>query len=341
MQLNIISKNAVIIFISALTLFSCEKNNSSFSLTEDSSTPAGFSEGQTSKSASITPVWSKNSPAAIIDVQTIDLYDNSSCSGSFLFSIAVGGEIEQVSVTVNSSGTYSYKLNTKFKSGKNVESNCSPSIVVNLTPLPPVSTATTVVLVRCEGGGLVDLQGHAITNTGVTLSTAQTKFGTESCYFDGGSAYLDFGTSPDFNLGINDFTAEAWVYTVGMGSYIATCSRYGWGVQGFSLQDGYGIIGNQQLDAGGYVTPITVPQNQWVHVALERYNGTLTYYINGVSMGATTQPASDMYSQSLVMGRISIDQSSYYNNGYMEEMRISNGARYKGPFTPPSAPFTP
>jgi|JI10StandDraft_1071094.scaffolds.fasta_scaffold288761_1 streptogramin lyase len=160
MKSKIDFKYLSVVCILSLVLSSCSKESSFFSFSEDSSTPSGFSEGSSTASTQITPVWSKNSPSAAIDVQTIDLFNNGTCAGSFLFSIVASGEMEHMSITVSSSGTYSYKLTTKFKSGKNLESSCSPSIVVNLTPpTPPAPTFALFPISYVTGTGNFEFGG--------------------------------------------------------------------------------------------------------------------------------------------------------------------------------------
>ncbi len=61
--------------------------------------------------------------------------------------------------------------------------------------------------------------GKTVTAYGnAQVSTAQSKFGGASAYFDGNGDYLSTPDSDDFYLGNNDFTLEAWVYKNNTGS---------------------------------------------------------------------------------------------------------------------------
>jgi hypothetical protein len=86
----------------------------------------------------------------------------------------------------------------------------------------------------------------------------------------------------------------------------------------------------------------TVPNysSTWTHVAVVRYNGTTTLYVNGVS-GGTTTSLGNMTDPDWIIGGGRYGGSSPVSfNGYIDDLRITKGvARYTTSFTAPTAAF--
>ena len=80
----------------------------------------------------------------------------------------------------------------------------------------------------------------------------------------------------------------------------------------------------------GYVT---VLPNTWNHVALVRYNGHITLYLNGQSQGKVINTSVFNDNQSV----IGLSHSDTINpmDGYIDELRITKLARYTDSFVPP------
>ncbi|MBC7539231.1 MAG: LamG domain-containing protein [Bacteriovorax sp.] len=195
-----------------------------------------------------------------------------------------------------------------------------------------------MLLVKCNNGSFSDLKGHTFSNVGIVTSAVEKKFGTSSCYFDGSSYLLN--NSTDWNFGTDNFTAEAWTNSANAASgIIATCSRYFGGYIGFTMQYDYALIGTQQGPVDEITPFLTAPlASQWNHLALVRNNGSLTYYLNGHSIG-TISATLTINSNALVIGMISPNQVSYIFSGYMDQIRITKQARYVTDFTPSATEF--
>lgn len=83
----------------------------------------------------------------------------------------------------------------------------------------------------------------------------------------------------------------------------------------------------------------TTVKNQWVHRALVRNGNMLLYFQNGILVWSGAFSGSATYTPGFVMsvgGRSDIAQ---YFNGYMEEFRVSDVARWTADFTPPDRPY--
>ncbi len=183
------------------------------------------------------------------------------------------------------------------------------------------------------------------------ISTAQSKFGSSSAYFDGTGDYLSTNSSNDFAFGTGDFTIECWFYSsnVGAKGLFQTSDTVG-GLKpsytsgiiliqgannvGAGLSGGLcAIIANTTLGS----TTAVITTNTWYHIALVRNSGTSTIYLNGTSIGSasTTGNCSGTY---LAIG--GYYDTSYLYQGYMDEVRITKGvARYTGSFSVPTTEF--
>lgn len=93
-----------------------------------------------------------------------------------------------------------------------------------------------------------------------------------------------------------------------------------------------------------YLSTSTVPNDSnWHHLAIV-YNGTnFTAYVDGVSMGTGSKlKASSVVSSTydLQLGNCNGSSGNYFFNGYMDEFRVSNSARWGTTFTPPTQAYT-
>lgn len=204
-------------------------------------------------------------------------------------------------------------------------------------------------------GEIVDDTGKTF-NGRIQFSTDHVKFGTKSAYFDGTTnASLFVPDSPDFAFGAGDFTIEGWIfptdpngnaliidqYLDGGSSGLTGCPVY---LQYYAGDVYWGASSNgvHASLAGGRSFGHT-PINTWTHIVLERYNNVITGYVGGVpgdalDLGGPTA----LYDSSnpLYIGGHVAGTTPFLFKGYVDEVRITKGvARYKGSFTPPTAPF--
>ena len=190
------------------------------------------------------------------------------------------------------------------------------------------------------------------------ISSTQSKFGGGA--LGGASAvtsyYTNVATSPCFSFGTSDFTIEFWYYWNGTyattsgtqqalicntTAAITTNNWYIW----FSNTSGNGTACMQfYVNAvAGYActTPITTG---WAHYAFTRTNGNIYAFYNGQLQSTTTITstqgidAGSPTSYPIIIG--GIPGSSYYQNGWIDELRITNGiCRYSSTFTPLTQPY--
>ena len=225
----------------------------------------------------------------------------------------------------------------------------------NFTPATTAysSDANTKLLLHCDGsdGGttFTDSSGstHTMTAVGNThTDTTIKKIGTASGQFDGTGDFISTPNSADFNFGTGDFTFEGWFYTTAttdqilFSQYQDASNRWYMRLDNRTAQQGIGFYnhnGSIDIEASDKTWPGV---NQWVHMAFVRYDGVISIYINGESIGLKTNSGGNG-SFANNTGTLRIGDYNGGNNysGYMDEIRISNSARYTASFTPATQPF--
>ena len=181
------------------------------------------------------------------------------------------------------------------------------------------------------------LNGFAVTADGTPeISTSESQFGGASCYFDGGSTL----TAPQESsiVGTGDFTAEAWVFPASdpTGVYIWIANDEAGGLSSPIHTDGTVLVGRSLIEDIGQTTN-SVTFGAWNHIAITRVNSVGRIFING-EVGWEGTLSADFVSGVV---RIGADDDGAYGllQGYIDELRLSNVARYTANFTPPGAPF--
>lgn len=89
---------------------------------------------------------------------------------------------------------------------------------------------------------------------------------------------------------------------------------------------------------------IAVPVDEWAHVALVSTGAQFKIYISGVGSATAGNISSAPTNFSTANGSIwgqDPELSGTVSTGQMDELRISNIARYTENFTPPTSPFNP
>ena len=188
---------------------------------------------------------------------------------------------------------------------------------------------------------------HTLTANGnVKHSTAQSKIGGSSIYFDGTDDWITVTDHPNFDFGTGAFTIEMWVrmdssstdYTGLFTMDNPQCS-FRINAQGRIqfLQDHGGTRGNtDDADTSG----TNLRDNAWHHVAVVRESdNSWDLYVDGTSEYSGTGMTGNITGLSdIVIGRRA-DSDSYYLTGYLDEIRVSKVARYTSNFTPSTTAF--
>ena len=179
----------------------------------------------------------------------------------------------------------------------------------------------------------------ATSNNGAVISTAQSKFGGTSGFFDGTNDYVSIPNNAEFNFASGTFTVELWAYFSSVFDQRVLVTNYQDATNGWVLQLLNGIV-NVNLSGNGQdiIGTTTILANTWYHIAVSGTAGSYKLFLNGVQEGSTYTGGTTLTSTSaLTIGQII---SSGYFIGYIDELRITNGvARYTASFATQSIEF--
>lgn len=209
-----------------------------------------------------------------------------------------------------------------------------------------------------HGNDLIDSSKdkRAITNTKVAISTAQSKFGDSSFYFDG-SAYL---TIPGYDFGTDDFTIDWWEYPTNANAGTRFTNVY---CTAFATQAG-GLLthlycnnslqvylsnktGGASTDDWNVLAGKTLGNNvvnTWTHRAVVRSGSSLMFFKNGLlehTYNIGTNRIGYSADRPWGIGNWASDYmlTGYSYTGYIDEFRVSDIARWTESFTPPTEPY--
>jgi hypothetical protein len=209
----------------------------------------------------------------------------------------------------------------------------------NFTPstTPLTAIAGTKLLLSGTNSGVIDssMSSNMETIGDAKISTAQSKFGGSSLYFDGTGDSLK--GQPNINtFGTGNFTIEMWLYPQSAVGYQCVLFMYtavpyiyigintGSTATPFMWNDANVIVGSQNFTL-----------NTWQHWAIVRNNGIVTMYLNGTSIGSATFSGSLGDGLGTQVGTTNTGIQGF--NGYIDDLRITKGvARYTANFTPPT-----
>ena len=174
-------------------------------------------------------------------------------------------------------------------------------------------------------------------------SVDQAKFGDTSIEFDGSGDKLTLADTADFDFGTGDFTVEFFAYMsnqsntyhtiindpgtnhfrVNLGTTAATPKLTFYSATWDAHTEGTTDLGNEA----------------WHHCAVVRESGTLNIYVDGSREAQRANSTNDLDIGALTIGEYNGGAKAY--TGYLDEIRISNTARYTGTsYTVPTASFT-
>ena len=182
-------------------------------------------------------------------------------------------------------------------------------------------------------------------NGNAKISTAQSKFGGSSAYFDGTDDYLSFTSNTTTNFGTGDFCFETWMRLDTIGR--SQCLIAGTAANSFGVRFGTGFSpsspptnGLNLFRAGAdfeYCT-FTFVINTWYHIAVVRQSSVIKFFVDGTQI--TTQGSGGSNYNFPAEGAVRIGTSDILGEdfqGYLDDLRVTKAARYTGNFTAPTA----
>ena len=192
--------------------------------------------------------------------------------------------------------------------------------------------------------------GHATTGySGVHHTGIQKKVGSTSIKFDGVNDQIKTVDHADFDIS-GQFTIECWVYVNTITAFDGILSFDGSGTADFTLGFGTGgnttkiyLYSNAGTAAAVVNSVATISLNQWYHVAVSRDGSNNTnFYLDGVYKSTASFSANHTtQSGGLALGKYYNGADEKFLDGYLDQVRVSNTARYSGTssFTPSTSAY--
>jgi hypothetical protein len=211
---------------------------------------------------------------------------------------------------------------------------------ITVPTAPLTNIANTSLLLNFTNAGIYDATSKNDLETvgNAQISTTQSKWGGSSMSFDGTGDWLLIPDQPIRRIGTGNFTIEGWVYRNSSGTYGLIgkgTGTTGWLVSLNSSNQVVFTYGSSTITSTGTVSATT-----WTHIAVVR-EGTSTnqtkIYINGTNDGTGTVSTDFNQTNSMYVGADRTGGSAA--NAYMQDVRVTNYARYTTNFTAPTAAF--
>jgi hypothetical protein len=182
-----------------------------------------------------------------------------------------------------------------------------------------------------------------------SISTAQSRWGGSSIYFDGTGDYIAYNTLLPA-LGTADLTIEFWFMTTTTSKQQAIIDTKQ--VDGdseprvdFDNTFNGGANDGVLFFAGnaGRATSSALSANTWYHVAVTRTSNVWRLFVGGVQAGSNYTLATNMTRRRISLGCYTDVQNTSSTNkfqGYLDDLRVTMGvSRYTTTFAVPTAPF--
>jgi hypothetical protein len=226
-------------------------------------------------------------------------------------------------------------------------SNGIARTISSIPTAPYTSDANTRLLLNFTNAGITDATAKNDLETvgNAQISTAQSKFGGSSMYFDGTGDYVIARANTALAIGSGDFTVEGWVYSAVFPSsgnfqtiYTNGTTNTSAGAFSFGV-DSTGKLYVYSNSAFRITTATNISLATWAHFAVVRSGTTVRIYINGTADANTWTSVTNNFSDgSLVVG-VNPNTAAEFFNGYIDDLRVTKFARYTTNFTAPTAAF--
>lgn len=184
---------------------------------------------------------------------------------------------------------------------------------------------------------LADIGPNLTWHTAI-LDDAEKKFGVTSMLCDGSGDYVTVENRDEWNFGTDDFTVDFWLKRNTIDSYQQVVGNTSFQLCRFNPDNKIDTYWNS--DPLRTITTNTYSStSEWYHIAIIRYNNTITFYVNGVADGSVDMTGVSVDLNEFGIGGLS-DYGSQMFDGWIDEFRISKGiARWTTGFTPPTRAY--
>jgi hypothetical protein len=272
---------------------------------------------------------------------TYTLYHNgtSKASATITGTISLGTGSERPRLGGHVRGHPGYSDEFRVSNTARYTANFTPSTTAF------VNDANTLLLMHADGtnnstvvrddNGASQRAAKHISNFGnAQIDTAQNKFGGAALLISSGSDRLETNPMP---LGTGDFTLECWYRANTLSGDDNLIEQR----TGSDTAPTIYTSGGTLFYAVGFTNRITgnaLSTNTWYHIAVSRSSGTTRMFVNGTQVGSNyTDSNNYICAGNTIIGNYFGKNGSM--DGWQDEIRISNSARYTANFTAPTAAF--
>ena len=224
----------------------------------------------------------------------------------------------------------------------NVSSNIVPTSPLSISNKTLSNSAS--LLLTGRNSGIYDATGRSTleSNNDVKVSNTRSKFADTSIYFDGNGDSLKVQlANSGINFGTTDFTIEFWL-NINSFNGVNSAFIYEQRIAAGTVAPSISASSSNTIFMNAGSTVITgsaLSTNTWYHIAASRYSGNTKLFINGTQSGSTYADTNNYVFQPILLGSNFNYSSGNFLNGYIEDLRITNYARYSNNFTAPGGSF--
>jgi hypothetical protein len=205
-------------------------------------------------------------------------------------------------------------------------------------PTTPLTSISGTSVLTCQSNRFVDNSSNAftITPTGAMAVQAFSPFAPTAAYdaaVVGGSGYFDGAgdslTTSGANLavGTGDFTYQFWMYALANNKSIFDTRTVNNTTTGFTFLLNSSNFLSIYTNSSILTASTAVTLNAWNFVSLVRSSGTLTIYLNGVSVGSAAF-SNNLTDSTIKVGNYVDDSGAYL--GYISGLQILKGTAASG-----------
>lgn len=170
---------------------------------------------------------------------------------------------------------------------------------------------------------------------GCSLTTSNPEYGDAALQMPSATP-VECEWSETLNFGTGDYTIEFSIFAANYNNGVIK-AVLNWGNYVFSIRgDGGILIWNGSIDAIIGAAGVLIP-NQYNKFAIVRTANITTLYINGVVVGNTGAMGADLTGASIQFGSNATHDALECD---IDEVRLSDNARYYADYTPATGPFT-
>ena len=210
--------------------------------------------------------------------------------------------------------------------------------------------ADTALLLHCNGADsgttFTDSSSNSYSSTAygnAHTDTGEKKFGSASLRMDGTTDYLSSDCSATIGaLGTDDFTIDMWFYidTTAPGQHDGYMFDTDTDTDRIAIWFTGSTLTSYFADTSGVAITADVIKDAWVHFAYVKNSGTAQFYLNGILQHNDGTAANDYdTANDMIWGMRGNQAANTDWDGWFDEIRISDTARWTADFTPPTSEY--